>query len=84
MSYTLEKIGKVMPTIPPMPKSGGQPKEKDIGTYLAVKIVVDDTDLDAALKKANRLVELLSEASSVIGLLGERLHEQSESVNHDR
>lgn len=84
MSYTLEKIGKVMPSIPPIPESGGQPKEKEIGTHLAVKIVVDFTDLEAALEKVNRLVELLSEASSIIGLLGERLHEQSESVNHDR
>jgi len=36
------------------------------GRQLNAKITVDYTDLDAAIEKANRLVELLAEASNII------------------
>lgn len=35
-----------------------------------IKIEVDTSGLDAAIEKANRLLELLQEASKIIGSLG--------------
>lgn len=37
----------------------------------SVELHVDATDLDAAIEKANRLVELLREASNIIRSLSE-------------
>lgn len=52
------------------------PEEKR-GPALSAKISIDSTDLALAIEKANRLVELLREASSIIDSLSVRVNQNS-------
>lgn len=44
---------------------------------ISVKVEVDDSDLGATTERANRLVELLREASKIIDQLSFRMHSET-------
>lgn len=52
-------------------------EEKDTGRTACVTVTVECSDLDLAIEKANRLVELLREASSIIDSLAVGLRSEA-------